>query len=127
VKLVLDEHVPSAIARELRVRGHDVITAVDLFTGRDRGDEVLLEAALAAGRAIVTSDVGDFAHLHRVAVLSGRGHAGLVFFSQRRFPTTARGIGRLVDALDALLVAHPGEGELASQCVWLEAPASVQP
>jgi hypothetical protein len=123
VKLVLDEHVPSAIAHELRVRGHDVITATELFTGRDRGDEVLLAAALATGRAIATSDVADFADLHRTAVVSGRGHAGLVFFSQRRFPTTARAIGRLVNALDALLVAHPGDRELEGQCIWLEVQA----
>jgi hypothetical protein len=127
VRLVLDEHLSPVIAAELRRRGHDVVVARDLLTDDDRSDFELLRAATAGGRAVSTVNVGDFVELHRAAVVSGRSHAGIVLLSRRRFPTAGRGIGRLVAALDALLVAHPGEGELASQCVWLEAPAGAQP
>jgi predicted nuclease of predicted toxin-antitoxin system len=122
VKLVLDEHLSPVIAAELRRRGHDVIVARDLLIGQDRPDFELLRAATTAGRAVATVDVGDFVELHRAAVVSGRSHAGIVLLSRRRFPTTTRAIGRLIDALDALLVSRPGEGELTGQCVWLEAP-----
>jgi hypothetical protein len=121
VRLVLDEHLSPVIAAELRKRGHDVVMARDLLTGQDRPDFELLRVATKAGRAVVTVDVGDFVELHRAAVVSGRSHAGMVLLARRRFPTTGRAIGRLVTALDALLVAHPGDRELENQCVWLEA------
>jgi hypothetical protein len=121
VRLVLDKHLSPVIAAELRKRGHDVVMARDLLTGQDRPDFELLRVATTEGRAVATVDVGDFVELHRTAVVSGRSHAGLVLLSRRRFPTTGRAIGRLVEALDALLVAHPGDRELENRCVWLEA------
>jgi hypothetical protein len=125
--LVLDEHLSPVIAAELRKRGHDVVVARDLLTGHDRSDFELIRVATTAGQAVATVDVGDFVELHRAAVVSGRSHAGIVLVSRRQFPTSARAIGRLVTALDALLVAHPGEDGLAGRCMWLEAPAAVQP
>lgn len=122
MRLVLDEHLSPVIAAELRKRGHDVVMARDLLTGQDRPDFELLRVATAAGRAVATVDVGDFVELHRAAVVSGRTHAGIVLLSRRRFPTATRGIGRLVKALDALLVAHPGDRELGGLCMWLAAP-----
>jgi hypothetical protein len=121
VRLVLDEHLSPVIAAELRRNGHDVVVARDLLTGEDRSDSELLRAATAAGRAVATANVGDFVELHRAAVVSGRSHAGIVLLSRRRFPVTRRAIGRLVAALDALLVARPGDRELEGQCAWLEA------
>ena len=120
MKLVLDEHLSPEIADQLRRRGHDVLTARELLTGPDRSDADLLRAATETGRAVVTADVADFTELHRSAVVSGRHHAGLIFISGRRFPGTTRAIGRLIVALDALLVAHPLEAGLGSDMVWLE-------
>jgi hypothetical protein len=122
VKLTLDEHVPSGVARQLRARGHDVITAIDLFSGRDRGDEILLAAALAAGRAIVTSmwRISSTCIGQRWSAAGGTPASSSSRSGGFRPP---RAIGHQIDALDALLMAHPGNGELASQCIWLESPA----
>jgi hypothetical protein len=89
---------------------HDVQRAGDSLRSDYGSDFELLRAATASGRAVAAA---------RMPASS--------FLSRRRFPTAGRGFGRLVAALDALLVAHPGERELASQCVWLEPPAGVQP
>jgi hypothetical protein len=122
VKLALDEHFPPEIARQLRLRGHDVVTARELVTGTDRSDAELLARATAERRAVVTEDVADFVELHRAAVSSGRRHAGLVFTSPRRYPRTRRAIGRLVSALEAFLYAHPGDDALENQTRWLDQP-----
>ncbi|MEX0629278.1 MAG: DUF5615 family PIN-like protein [Chloroflexota bacterium] len=122
MRLVLDEHFSPEIARQLRQRGHDVVAARDLLIGPDRSDGALLRQATEAGRAVVTADVTDFIELHRAAVVRGRSHAGLVFASPRRFPSTKRAIGRLVRVLDALLAAHPADDDLDGQAVWLAPP-----
>lgn len=119
MKLLLDEHFSPEIARQLQRLGHDVLTARDLPTGRGATDAELLSLATAQGRAIVTENVVDFIELHRAAVVTGRRHAGLIFTSPRRFPRTKRAMGRLILALDALLVAYPGDGQLDSQTLWL--------
>jgi predicted nuclease of predicted toxin-antitoxin system len=119
VKLVLDEHLSPEIARQLQGRGHDVVTARELVTGRDREDAVLLAAATQAGRAVVTADVVDFIELHRAAVTSGRAHAGILLISGRRYPSSRTGIGRLESALEAFLLAHPAPNALEGQARWL--------
>lgn len=120
MRLVLDEHFPAEIARQLRGRAWDVVTARELVAGEDRSDGELLRRASEAGRAIVTEDVVDFVELHRAAILTGRRHAGIVFTSWRRFPRTKRGIGRLVSALEALLDAHPEDDAFENRTGWLE-------
>ncbi|MGH2488397.1 MAG: DUF5615 family PIN-like protein [Candidatus Limnocylindria bacterium] len=120
MRLVLDEHLSPAIARQLRERGHDVLAARELLMGPDRSDAELLRQATESERAVVTADVVDFVELHRSAVVSGRPHAGLILVSRQRFPPTARAIGRLAAALDAFLVAHPDADALTGQARWLD-------
>ena len=120
MKLVLDEHLPLAVVAGLRDRGHDVVTARELVTGRDRSDAELLSRAAAERRAVVTSDVGDFVELHRRAVLTGSRHAGVILVSWRRFPPTKRTAGRFIAALDAFLLEHPADDALQGQVVWLD-------
>ena len=121
MNLVLDEHLSPGIARQLRRRGHDVVTARELVPGLDRSDAELLRRATEAGRTLVTADIADFTELHRASVISGRGYAGLVLVARGRFPPTARAIGRTVAALEALLAAHRGTADLENRIVWLEA------
>lgn len=61
VRFHLDEHVPRAIARALRVYGIDVTTTVEAGL-RTRDDVEHLEFARRTGRVIVTHDA-DFLRL----------------------------------------------------------------
>jgi hypothetical protein len=121
VRLALDEHFSSSIARELRRRYRDDVIAV---TERDdlRGlsDEVLLTRLRVEGRAIVTHNVADFGLLARSVVAGGGEHHGIVLVSRRASPPTRAGIGRLVPALHALSREHQEEDALFNQTLWLE-------
>lgn len=121
MRLLLDEHFSPEIARQLRGRGHDVIAVRERTELHGLSDADLLAWASARmqRRAIVTENVADFVELHRRALLRGLPHAGLVFTSPHGFPRTRRAIGRLVRALDALLVERPEPNALAGQTWWL--------
>jgi hypothetical protein len=119
VKLLLDEHFSPEIARQLRIRGHDVVAARESADLHGLTDADLLASATANRRAIVTENVADFVELHRRAILRRRLHAGLVFTSPRRYPRTRRAIGRLVRALDALLIDHPQRDALRGEAWWV--------
>ncbi len=119
MRLLLDEHFSPEIARQLRDRGHDVIAARERVGG-GRSDRDLLAIAILERRAIVTENVGDFAELHRAAITTGTAHFGIIFTSSRQFPRIRRAIGRMVRALDALLVAHPQTDAFRDQTWWLE-------
>ena len=111
--LLLDEMYPPALASELCGRGHDVVAALDVEVGlSSRSDDDVLAWAARHNRCVVTENVRDFARLASVMP-----HAGIVFVSSQRFPRTRSGMGRLLEALDALLAADrvpPRDG-----VVWL--------
>lgn len=120
MKLLLDEHFSPEIARRLRDRGHDAVTVRELVEVRGLSDRDVLALAAREQRAIVTENVADFAELHRAAIVTQAAHFGIFFTSPRQFPRTRRAIGRMVRALDALLVAHPSADALRDQTWWLE-------
>ena len=120
MKLLLDEHFSPEIARQLRARGHDVVAARDDQTFRGQSDVDLLGLAASVGCAVVTENVADFAELHRRSILRNQPHAGIIFTSPKRFPRTRRAIGRVVGALDALLVDRRSSDSLEGQTWWLE-------
>jgi len=80
----------------------------------------VLGLATLERRAIVTENVA----VAGAASLRGSrervSYFGIVFISPRQFPRTRRAIGRMVRALDALLVAHPSANALRDQTWWLE-------
>lgn len=100
VGLLLDVHVPRAIALALRLRGVDVRSAQaeGLAT---LTDEDLLTWAATAGRALVTSD-HDFLVIADRWQAAGRGFPGIVFFHPMRVS-----IGDAVR--DLLLIANLAE------------------
>ncbi len=106
MKLLLDEMYPSLIARELRVRGHDVVS-VHESPGSGAPDEHVLDHARAERRAVVTENVRDYRPLAEALLAAGGSHAGLVFTTDKRWPRTDP--GALITALDALLVSNPEE------------------
>ena len=119
MKLLLDEHFSPEIARQLRNHGHDVAAAQERTELHGLSDSDLLGIARAEQRALVTENVIDFVELHRQSTVRGDGHCGLVLTSSRQFPRTRRAIGKLVRALDALLVLRPESDALADQVWWL--------
>ena len=104
MKLLLDEMWTPAVASALRDRGHDVIAVIERPELRGRDDESILNLALFKGRVIVTENVADYRPLAAAAARAGRSSPGLIFTSDRAFPRESRRtVGRLVDALDALM------------------------
>ncbi len=118
MKLALDHHYATAIAIQLRERGHDAVAAVEQGWETET-DESLLVMCEAQLRALVTNNVGDFTVIARQWAVEGRRHAGLVFTSDASMPRSHRTIGRYVDALDDLLRSHPEDGSFIDRSHWL--------
>lgn len=108
------------IARQLRQRGYDVIAADERRDLAMLEDPELFAAAQAEGRAIVTNDVGGFLPLDRLSREHSRAHFGLILTSDRRFPRSREGIGRLVVALEAFLRTQPADSQATSLVHWLQ-------
>jgi len=106
LKLLLDEHLSPEIARQLRERGHDVIAVGERADLGGRPDRVHFASLPVEQRAIVTRDLADFRPLLAEELRRGGKTRGLVCVPAR-FPLNRDGIGRLVRALDALLLANP--------------------
>ncbi len=70
MKLLLDEMYPSLLARELRGRGHDVVS-VHEAPGSGTTDEDVLEHARSEGRAVVTENVRGYRPLAEALVSAG--------------------------------------------------------
>jgi hypothetical protein len=103
MRLLLDEMLAPAIARELCARGHDV-KAIASDPGREAlpGPGVLA-LARAEHRAIVTNNLPDFRPLHHEAISpGGAGHYGMIFLpgSYRR---TKNDTGKIIAMLEAIL------------------------
>lgn len=119
MKLLLDEMLGPAIDRELRSRGHDVASVAGHPDREARSDAEVLALARAEHRGVVTSNLRDFRPLHYEAIApGGPGHFGMIFMpgSYRR---TRADSGRIIAALEAILVQHPGENDLANGEAWL--------
>jgi nucleoside-diphosphate-sugar epimerase len=118
MRLALDHHYSTHIAIRLRERGHDVVAVVERgWEAED--DEALLALCETDGRALVTNNVADFMVIARRWATQGRCHAGLIFTSDASMPRSRDTIGRYVEALDALLKAHPAENSFADRVHWL--------
>ena len=120
MRLLLDEHYSRRIAEQLRRRGHDVVAARERSELHALTDAALFALMTTEGRVIVTENVADFLPLVHAAATIGMDHAGIILTSSRQFPRTSRAVGRLVRALDALLVARPAADALRGQTWWLE-------
>ncbi|MEW6238170.1 MAG: DUF5615 family PIN-like protein [Candidatus Omnitrophota bacterium] len=60
MKFLLDENIPLSVIRQLRERGHDVLSAKESL--RAENDEIVLERAQRESRVVVTQDK-DFGEL----------------------------------------------------------------
>jgi predicted nuclease of predicted toxin-antitoxin system len=119
VKLLLDEMLTPAIARELRDRGHDADTIAGHPDREALSDPEVLALARAEHRAVVTNNLRDFRPLHHEAIIpGGPGHYGMIFIPGT-YRRTKADIGMMVTALEILLAQYPGESDLANGEAWL--------
>lgn len=77
VALYMDVHIPVAITEQLRLRGVDVITAIELSTNQ-LDDDDLLRDAMARGRVIFTHDI-RFNAMAEQWIREGQQFAGLIY------------------------------------------------
>jgi hypothetical protein len=123
VKLALDHHYSTAIAEELRQRGHDVVSAVERGWEMEE-DEPLLMACQSEQRALLTNNVADFTVIVRRWVVEGRRHAGLIFTSDSALPRARATIGKYVALLDDLLNSNQKDEAFVERVHWLPDPRS---
>ncbi len=119
MRLLLDEMLSPAIARELRTRGHDVQAIGEHPEWRSLDDRRVVELARAEHRVVVTDNLIDMRPLHYAAITpGGPGDHGMIFIpgGHRR---TRDDTGRIVAALEQKLAAHPGDDDLANGEDWL--------
>ena len=111
--LLLDEMVGPQVASGLRSRDIDATGIVERVELRSLSDPVelrslsdlrVLELATKESRMLVTFNVKDFVLLDRAWATTGREHGGIVLVTHRRFPGQAGLVGRLVSALEHLVV-----------------------
>lgn len=119
MRLLLDEHYSPAIAQQLRKRGHDVVSASETEELKNLEDPDLLSWAIGQRRAVVSENASDFVPLHQDCLLRGKRHHGIVLTNRRRFTRARAAMGRLVRALDGLLMEASTTDALRAELRWL--------
>lgn len=119
MRLVLDEHIDSAIAVQLRRRGYDVVAVTEKPDLTGLADSDLMAWAADAGRVLVTYDARGFAPLAEVRQVREEPFAGLIFISSKRYPQGPQSYGALVRDLARVLAAHSAPTALTGRSRWL--------
>jgi Domain of unknown function (DUF5615) len=102
-RALLDEMLSERIARQLRERGHDVMSVVTDHALVGCSDDQIMAHAAGDGRAVVTTNIKDFMVIDGQYRDRGVSHAGLVLVSTKAFPQDRSFPGAVVTALDKLL------------------------
>ena len=118
MKVLLDEHVPIAIAGVLRTRGHDAVAIAERADLRGVADDRVWDVAQAEERTVVTYDIRAFRAFATEALSAGRRHPGVVLCNAHANPPTRAAIGRIADALEALELAQGVHG-FGNSVLWL--------
>ena len=102
VRLYFDEDsARHTLARELRVRGSDVVTAPEAGMA-GRLDEEQLEWSTLNGRALYSFNRADFYRLHTAWLNGHRSHAGIILSRQNlSLGEQMRRLLRLINKLSA--------------------------
>ncbi len=112
MKLYLDEHIPTILARILRERGVDCVTTQEAGN-IGRPDQGQLQYATTHSRVLLTFNRRDFLALAKVWAANGQNHAGIILSKQ--LP-----VSELLRHLLHLLARHRKDN-LADQILWLQA------
>ena len=119
MRLLLNEMLSSAIARELRERGYDVLAIADQPGWVALSDPDVMTLARTERRAVVTNNLRDYRPLHADAITPGSpGHFGMISMSGT-YRRTKEDTGRIIAALEAKLTEYPGDEDLANGECWL--------
>lgn len=110
IKLYLDEDVPEAIAKALRLRGYDVVTVKEAAR-RGMTDIDQLKYASSQNRVVLSFNVADFCKIHSDFIKKGLNHSGIILSKQ--LP-----IGVIVKALLKLLTDITRE-KARNNIIWL--------
>lgn len=119
MRLLLDEHFSTEIARQLGSRRHDVDAVVERPELVSLPDHELYARMAAERRAILTNNVADYLQLFNEALSAGEDSYGLLLTDDRSMPRARNTIGLFVRVLDEFLDAHPAEDALRNQLRWL--------
>jgi uncharacterized protein with PIN domain len=111
IKLYLDEDVSPAIARVLRSRGYDVVSAheVEMLA---KSDEEQIEFASRTNRIIISFNSRHYSPLAKTYFFSGKEHAGIV-------------VSKVIDISEMLrllinLLEKAAPGDLKNSFKWLQ-------
>jgi len=120
VRLLLDEMISPAVARDLRARGYDV-DAIKRDRSELEGlsDLALVSRMTAERRAIVTNDVGDFQPIHDRRIAAGEEHHGMLFTFDATLPRNKASIPLWVTTLEIFLAAHEDDGAMRNRVAHL--------
>ena len=121
MKLLLDEHLPKAVAATLRrlLPVTDVHHIADWANGQWLGEEdaVLLEGLWQDRRILVSYDRATLPGHLAERIAEGKDHAGMIFVDPERFPVTR--IGGMARALGKLLNAYLAPRDWINRIVTL--------
>ena len=121
IGLLLDEHVPLAVAKGLKLRRPELqVRTVPEWEGgrlRGRSDEELLVAAAAMGLVLVTYDLRTIPPLLREWGRGGQDHHGVIFCNAKTI--SQREIGLLVRQL-ARICAVSADEDWTNRVEFLE-------
>lgn len=104
--LYLDADVYKKLARELRRRGYDAVSAIEVGM-REASDREHLEFAISEGRVVLTFNIGDFVQLHKEYVEAQREHYGIIVSPQYGIGETLRRVVNLSGSLPADKMRRP--------------------
>ena len=121
MRLLLDAHVPPAVARALIADGIDIQTLQTWLSGEhwDAFDDQILTAAHADGRTLVTFDSGTIPELLKVWAETGQHHSGIILIDDRTIRQAD--VGGLVRALRRL-IQESGDEPWMDRVVFLKRP-----
>lgn len=118
MRLLLDEHVALAVARGVVSAGVEAVALRDWQSGAyfQLPDDVILQAAHAAGWIMVTYDMRTIPPLLKGWGEQGRSHGGVVFVDDRTIAPSD--VGGFVRAL-VRLASQLGDVEWENRVVYL--------
>jgi uncharacterized protein with PIN domain len=99
VKLYVDADITPRLARALRERGYDVLSAHEAGMA-EASDSEQMAFATAHERALLTCNAGDFTAIFEDYWDADREHFGLIVSEQLELGEMIRRVTRLLDAVD---------------------------
>src|SRR5438067_8819604 len=105
MRLLLDDHMSSAVAAALRNQGFDVVATSEVGLNRLSDDEKLWNEAIALCRVIVTYDKDDFPPLFEKFWNEGVEHPGLIVIFAATIPQ--HDFGEQIRSLAVILERNP--------------------